>query len=205
MPPKRNRAGRPRLATDDEIFDAVTDVISEYGPQGASMTRIAERLGLTGPALAHRFGNKRNLLLAFAKHQPSVVQELLAKKRASHPEPLELVVEFYVALVSPMTSKKTVANNIAMLNLDLTDRALGRHARLHARAIRRCTAELLAEAEIKDARDVADELYTVWSGAILTWAIDGEGTLGAWLRRHLCRVLARQTGQPLTPSSRPRR
>ncbi len=182
--------GRPRLVTDDEIFDAIVTVISERGPSGATMDRIANEVGLTGPALAHRFGTKRQLFLALAQRQPRAVEDLIATKRAEHTEPLDALVGFYTTLVAAMTTKTEVANHLAMLNLDLTDPDLGKHARDQARVIKRCTTELLDEAGVANPADVAIRLYTTWSGAILTWAIDGTGTLSNWIRRHLDEALA---------------
>lgn len=183
-------AGRPRLVSDDEIFEAIVAVISERGPSGATMDRIASQVGLTGPALAHRFGNKRQLLLAFAKRQPRGVENLVAQQRVAHADPLDALLGFYTALVAAMTTKTEVANHLAMLNLDLTDTELGQHARDQTRAIKRCTAELLDEAGVDHPADVANQLYTTWSGAILTWAIDGAGPLPDWIERHLDQVLA---------------
>ncbi len=189
-------AGRPRLVTDDEIFDAIVTVISKRGPSGATMDRIADEVGLTGPALAHRFGNKRQLFLAFAERQPQAVEDLIASQRATHTEPLDALLGFYTTLVAPMTTRTEVANHLAMLNLDLTDPDLGKHATDHARAIKRCTTELLADAGIHHPAEAANKLYTTWNGAILTWAIDGTGTLPAWIKRHLEQALADVTSSP---------
>lgn len=182
--------GRPRLVTDDEIFDAIVTVVSERGPGGATMDRIANELGLTGPALAHRFGSKRQLFLAFAERQPQAVEDLVAKHRAAHDDPLDALLGFYASLVAAMTTRTEVANHLAMLNLDLTDPDLGKHARDQARTIKRCTTELLDDAGIHHPAEVANQMYTTWSGAILTWAIDGTGTLPDWIRHHLEHVLA---------------
>ena len=157
------------------------------------MDRIAEILGLTGAALAHRFGNKRQLFVAFARRQPSGVEDLITQQRQSHSDPLEAVIEFYVALVSTMTTRNEVANNLVMLNLDLTDNELGEQARLHAQTIKRCTADLLDEAGIDNATDAAHHLYTIWNGEVLSWAIYGAGTLDNWLRHHLTRALTANT------------
>jgi len=183
-------AGRPRLVTDDEIFDAIVTVVSERGPNGATMARIASNVGLTGPALAHRFGNKRQLFIAFAERQPHGVEELIASQRATNADPLDAVLGFYTTLVAAMTTRAEVANHLAMLNLDLSDPDLGRHAQAQSRAIRRCTTDLLDEAGLDNPAAVANQLYTIWSGAILTWAIDGTGTLQSWIRQNLEGALA---------------
>jgi AcrR family transcriptional regulator len=54
---------RPRSRTDEEILDAARACFLELGPS-VSTTVIAHRLGLSGPALFHRFGSKQQLLIA---------------------------------------------------------------------------------------------------------------------------------------------
>jgi AcrR family transcriptional regulator len=54
---------RPRLVSDDEIRAAVRKGVLEQGPQ-VSLDLIAERLGVSAPALFKRFGSRNALLLA---------------------------------------------------------------------------------------------------------------------------------------------
>ncbi len=54
---------RPRLVSDDEIRHAVRKGVLEQGPQ-VSLELIAERLGVTTPALFKRFGSRNALLLS---------------------------------------------------------------------------------------------------------------------------------------------
>lgn len=56
-------AGRPRETSDEEILDAARRLFLEHGPQLAT-SKIAAALGISAPALFHRFGNKRALLVA---------------------------------------------------------------------------------------------------------------------------------------------
>jgi hypothetical protein len=89
-----------------------------------------------------------------------------------------------------------VANNLAFLQLDLTDPDLHRHAADLSRSLRTELASLLEEAVksgdlVVDSCDVlADSLYTVYCGALVTWAIDGTGELGDWLAERIDRTLA---------------
>ncbi len=57
---------RPRLVSDDEIRTAVRKGVLEIGPQ-VSLDLIAERLGVTTPALFKRFGSRNALLLESLK------------------------------------------------------------------------------------------------------------------------------------------
>ena len=54
---------RPRLVSDEEIRSAVRKGVLEQGPQ-VSLDLIAERLGVSAPALFKRFGSRNALLLA---------------------------------------------------------------------------------------------------------------------------------------------
>ena len=83
-----------------------------------------------------------------------------------------------------------------MLHLDVTDPELGAQAASQSRILRRAITQLLNEAinhgEISptDAAELADTVYTVYNGALVTWAIDGTGSLTRWLSKRLDRVLA---------------
>jgi AcrR family transcriptional regulator len=187
-------SGRPQQVTDDEIFDAVAATITDHGPTGATMNRIAGRLGMTGPALGHRFGDKRSLMLAFAGRQPSAVNDVFDQQQQLHHRPLDAIVGAYTEMVSATTTKQALANNLAMLHLDLTDPDFGAHAALHAQSIKKRTAQLIAEAEpalsARSAQQRALDVYTTWNGALISWAIDGTGPLEAWIENNIRRALS---------------
>ncbi len=65
---------RPREVTDEAILEAARKVFLEQGP-GVATSVIAKELGVSAPALFHRFGSKRALMIAALK--PSRAPELL--------------------------------------------------------------------------------------------------------------------------------
>ncbi len=68
---------RPRQITDDEILRAARACTLERGPS-VSLDVIADRLGVTPPALLKRFGSRRALLLAALRpsEDPEWVREI---------------------------------------------------------------------------------------------------------------------------------
>jgi AcrR family transcriptional regulator len=54
---------RPRVVSDEEILEAVREAVLNVGPH-VSLDIVAERLGVTAPALLRRFGSRNDLLLA---------------------------------------------------------------------------------------------------------------------------------------------
>lgn len=53
---------RPRQVSDEEILEAARQCFIEHGPS-VSISVIADKVGVTQPALSKRFGSKKNLLL----------------------------------------------------------------------------------------------------------------------------------------------
>lgn len=197
--------GRPRQVTDDQIFDALAEAISEHGPTGFSMNKVAERLDMTGPALAYRFGSKQGLLQAFAARQPSATNDRLNAIADRETSPGKAITESLVGLIAGMRTRVEVANNLALLYLDLTDEELRPHAIAHAEVVRQHLQELLSRAGLGDGDQirVAAELHILWSGTITSWAIDGTDSLETTMRHWIQQVLDRELpGLPATGLSR---
>jgi AcrR family transcriptional regulator len=203
--------GRPRQVTDDQIFDAFAHTISEEGPDNLSMNKVATRLNMTGPALGYRFGNKHGLLQAFAARQPSATGEYLTSVAEQFPSQREAITESLVGLIAGMTTRAEVANNLALLHLDLTDETLRPHAIEGAEVVRKHLQGLLNNAGLRDGDQVrvAAELQTIWAGTITNWAIDGtdslENTMRYWIQQVLDRELPPLAGKrPSVPADRRR-
>jgi len=199
------RTGRPRTVSDEAIFQAVSAVVSESGPAGLTLAAVADRVGLSGPALAQRFGSKRNLLVAYARAAARGVDDLFARGRSSRRSPLAALRAALIEFTAGIDSRESIANNLAFLHLDLTDEEFGRYAAEQSRLLRQAITDLLREAieagelEQTDPSALADTVYTVYNGALVGWAIDGTGTLARWLSIRLDRVLS--CHRPSTTSS----
>ena len=59
--------GRGRQVTDDELLEAAREVFLEHGPS-ASVALVAEKVGITGPAIFRRMGSKQNLMVRALTH-----------------------------------------------------------------------------------------------------------------------------------------
>lgn len=90
-----------------------------------------------------------------------------------------------------------MANSLAFWQIELTDPELRPHAVAHSGALRNGIAALIADA-VKARLLTADtepgalaaDLWAAYCGAMMTWAIDGAGTLPGWIAEHLERALA---------------
>jgi AcrR family transcriptional regulator len=190
------RTGRPRTVSDEAIYEAMTAVVGEVGPSGLTLAAIAERVGLSAPALTQRFGSKRKLLVAHAEAAAGGIDDLFERVRRTSPSPVAALRAALIEFTSGVDSRDTFANHLALLHLDLTDPELGAHAARQSRLLRRSIARLIEEAIdagemlAADPAELADTIYTVYNGALVGWAIDGKGSLPRWLSTRLDRVLA---------------
>ncbi len=188
-------AGRPQQVTDDEILDAVATTISSVGPRGLTVGAVARRIGVTAPAVRQRFGSKHELLVAFAARSAEAAASVFEDADAEAADPVEAIIEALAAGAS-FRDRTELAHHLALLHLDLTDPQLGEHAVAHSRtvidAIRdRVGAARRAGTLTSSARvdDLADSIYTSYNGALVTWAIDGDGCLTDWIRTRLQRTV----------------
>ena len=205
--------GRPRSASDEAIFEAVAAVVTASGPSRLTLAAVAGRAGLSAPALTQRFGSKHGLLVAFAAREVLNVADAFAAARVGKADPVRTLVTVLAAMAGAATTRDGLANNLAFLQMDLTDPELRSHAVAHSRALRAGIAALVTDAvqagllaadTIPEA--LAADLWAAYCGAMVTWAIDGTGTLPDWIAEHLERILDphRTHAKETTPDARHR-
>ena len=68
---------RPRRVSDEDILTTVRNAVLEEGPH-VSLDLVADRLGVTAPALFRRFGSRNGLMVAALKpdENPAFIKEL---------------------------------------------------------------------------------------------------------------------------------
>src|SRR5699024_847302 len=64
------------VARRQEILDRALDVFRERGPEGTSLRRVAEEIGVSHGALLHYFRSREQLLLALYEHTETHRSEL---------------------------------------------------------------------------------------------------------------------------------
>ena len=190
---------RPRTLSDAAILEATGRVVERLGPTRLTLADVAAEVGLAAPTLVQRFGSKRGLLLAFAEQASASVSDGFAAARAATRSPLGALLAALERMASPVQTPEAMANNLAFLQTDLADPEFHRHALAHARAVRteiRALLEAAVRAGELAPRDgarlerLARAVQVVYTGALVTWAVEREGTVGQWLRDQMELLLA---------------
>jgi len=201
-------SGRPRKASDEEVFAAAVRVMSRVGPAELTLAEIAAEAGLTAGALVQRFGGKKELLRAMSGRLAESSGDLIAGLRARSRSPVAAPRSYARCTAGLAETPEALARNLAYLHLDLTDPELHRHLLKQAHATRSAIAGLLEEAvslgELPRAADparLARAVETAISGSLMTWAIYRDGKATDWLVRDVDAVL-RLAGWRRPPASR---
>lgn len=188
---------RPRTRSDAEVFAATMRAIGRHGPGRLTLAGVAEEAGLAASTLAERFGSKRALLLAAAEHAATDAGATAAAHRRRTGSPLEAVTELLVAGTRGARTRAALANHVSFLALDIADPDFRAAAARHARARRRAVEALLAEAveagELRAGTDptaLARAVEVAYNGSLITWALDGRGSLADAVRADVAFVLA---------------
>jgi AcrR family transcriptional regulator len=186
---------RRRKVEDLDVYAALVRVMLRRRPEELTLREVAAEAGLTAGALVQRFGSKRAMLLAHARHAAVTCDTGVAvPQRASSPlDKLRSVTEMYAQLAG---SPRAAVRNLAYLLNDLGDPALRRHLLRLSRTARVWYEQLLTEAiaagELRgviDSQSLARLIEATLRGSFLGWALYREGPAGDWLRADLDAML----------------
>jgi AcrR family transcriptional regulator len=187
---------RRRKAEDADVFAALVRVMHRRGPAELTLREIAAEAGLTAGALVQRFGSKRALLLAHARHAAATGDTGVAFPRLPTSSPLETLRSVTAMYTQLADSPRAAVRNLAYLHNDLADPALRGHLLRLSHAARCWYEELITHAvaarELRagtDVRVLARLIEVTLRGSFLNWTLYREGSADDWLREDLDAVL----------------
>ncbi|MBB4935126.1 AcrR family transcriptional regulator [Lipingzhangella halophila] len=200
---------RPRTTSDEAILRATARAIDQHGPNALTLALVAEEAGLSPATIVQRFGSRRGLLLAFAEHAVSGTRATFQRARQEHGSPLHALYAALDEQASGVRTPQQMVNNLGLLQLDLTDPQLRGLAADQARQAHDEITALLTEAAANGelAADapfarLARAVQVTYNGALILWALSGDGPLADALRGDLDETLRpyRISADPTTES-----
>jgi AcrR family transcriptional regulator len=175
---------RPKSKSDDEVMAATMRAVSRHGVSALTLAHVAAEAGLAPSTLAERYGSKRALLLAAAKSAARAAPASSPAATASSPaarvdSPRDAAVDYLVGLARHVGDRRSFAHHLAFLELDVADPEFRAAAADHVAAVlARLESFGLAARE-------ARALYVAYNGALVLWALAGDGSLEDSLRADL--------------------
>ena len=182
---------RPRTVADEDILMALHAVVGRIGPTRMTLADVASEVGLSPATLVQRFGSKRGLLLAFAKVGAESADYCFTAVRARHASPMAALVAAATMMTQSMGSPEELANGLAFLQIDISDREFRKHTLVSFEKTAKGYKALLDDAvragELKpcDTAKLAHAVSAVSGGSLIAWAVWQKGTAERWVKRDL--------------------
>lgn len=183
---------RPRTVDDSTILEAAVTVLGRIGPDRLTLADVGEEAGLSAATLVQRFGSKRDLMLSVLKFATEGFDGRFESAISDNSSPLESI---FVAAVerAPLGEPGALAHMLAFYLSDLGDpdfRALAaENSRKAVEGFKRMLDEAVAEGELTesyiDTTQLAQTIYSLVMGTLLTWTVTGEGDYRDRVRNEL--------------------
>ncbi len=183
---------RPRTVDDSTILEAAVTVLGRIGPERMTLADVGEEAGLSAATLVQRFGSKRDLMLSVLKFATDGFGERFDQAINSSDSPLESI--FAAAIErAPITEPGALAHLLAFYLSDLGDpdfRALAiENSRKAIDGFKLMLDQAVAEGELTesyvDTAQLAETIYSLVMGTLLTWTVMGEGNYRTRIRNEL--------------------
>jgi AcrR family transcriptional regulator len=187
---------RRKKVPDSAVFDAIVRVMLHTDSDGLTLSAIAAEAGLTAGALVQRFGSKREMMLAHARHAATtgdIGLETPSPRRGSALSAIRRTADPFAQLAA---SPEGALRNLSYLQRDLADpdlhaslREMNRKAR---KEYQRLVSEAIVAGELRrntNASTLARTIEVTLIGSFLAWAIYREGSAASWIRKDLNAVL----------------
>ncbi len=162
------------------IVDAAVELFARSGYQGTALSEIAERVGVSAPAILHHFGSKSGLLVAVLADVDQ--RHLESGAAVFEPGGLETIRR-----LRRFAESMRLAPQVSAIHLQLDaehlhdDGLVGSYVRARARAMRSMVAAAITAGqeagEIRadvDAVAKAAEIVAYLDGAARSWLVDRE-------------------------------
>lgn len=104
--------------TRQRLLTAAAEEFIVSGYSGASMSRIASRLGLTKGAFGHHFPTKESILVAIQEHTVAVLDRVAGAAEEAFPESPVRACVAYFAGIAPLASQDPVFHASVLLFQD---------------------------------------------------------------------------------------
>lgn len=178
--------GRAKLISDEAVLDAAERVLLERGPHAFTLADVSKTAGIAPATLIQRFGTKQGLLRAFGKH---AARRAAVRDPISDEPPLKVLMRLLLTRAARLGDRKAFTNGMALLLENLRDEHLRAPAARQAYATELVLERLLGDAGYAEPEKAARLLFAAWNGALIQWALRGEGTLEKYLRRAIGEAL----------------
>lgn len=175
---------RPKKIPDEEIVEAVAELLGHDGPAGLTFAAASAATGLSPATLVQRFGSREAMMRAALLWMWDRVDQQTAEADATQPVDPEGAIALLVRLSAGYGSGEEAAQGLLLLREDFRDPVLRARGVTWHNALASALGRRLGGDTTEQAR-LGRLMAAQWQGIVLWWGFSREGTLRGHLRREL--------------------
>ncbi|CEG61738.1 TetR/AcrR family transcriptional regulator [Legionella micdadei] len=187
---------RIKKISDEAVLTIILDIITRIGAAQFSLEDLSRQTKLSPATLIQRFGSKKEILNKALELANKKLAEKLDSNNALAETSIQQIITTYLDLSLVFVKPEDVANGLDILKLDIIEKKLNQITREYFE-IRRKKIKSLLDLAIKNGElpkiistgNLVWDMEALWQGAILQWALIGNGSLHDWLRKRLLSFL----------------
>lgn len=184
---------RPRTVHDDAILDAAIGVLAQIGAEKMTLADVGSAVGLSAATLVQRFGSKRAMMLALLRHFTGDVDSRFNAAIASHESPLDALFASATSRPGSFHGNIGLGNRLSFYLSQLDDAEFRdvalENGRRAVEGFRKLLEAAIEAGELTvgytDTEQLAETIYSMMMGSLVTWAVTNDGTFQAKMRRDL--------------------
>ena len=175
---------RPKKFSDEDIVEAVAELLGREGPAGLTFAAASAVTGLSPATLVQRYGNREAMMRAALLWMWDSVDRQTVEADATQPVDPDGAIALLVRLSAGYGSGDEAAQGLLLLREDFRDPVLRARGVAWHKALATALGRRLSEDPQKQAR-LGPLMAAQWQGIVLWWGCSREGTLRGHLRREL--------------------
>ena len=162
---------RRKTIPDEQVLDALFELMMKTGPDGLTFARAATASGLAAATLVQRYGNRQRLVEAILLQAWDRLDS--ETKAADNEEDLspEGAIKLLLRLMPPDTAERDVTDGLLLLREDIRNPRLRERGAAWGRALVSALGRRLS-ADPQEAGLLGWQMAALWQGAHTWWAFD---------------------------------
>ena len=181
---------RRKTIPDEQVLDALFDLMMKTGPDNLTFARAAKATGLSAATLVQRYGNRERMVeAALLRAWDRLDAETKAADDEEDLSP-EGAVKLLMRLMSSDTAERDATDGLLLLREDIRNPRLRERGATWGRALVSAVGRRLS-ADPQEAALLGRQMAALWQGEHIWWAFDQtvpadraiRQALEAWLQR----------------------
>ncbi len=172
--------GRIKTISDENVLDAVLELLMELGPDGLTFARAGNAAGLSPATLVQRYGDREALLEATLLRAWDLLDAQTEAADEEEPVTPEGAIRILLRLMPPEAAERNATDGLLLLREDIRNPVLRTRGAAWGKRLTVVLGKRLDNNE-----QLGRQMANMWMGAQTWWAFTRNGTAEAAIRQAL--------------------